>query len=186
MVPLTSLWLPILLAAVLAHIASSLLHLLVGHHAGDLSPLPQEDALMDAVRSAGVSPGDYLAPQPASAKALKDPQYLAKRRRGPILLLTVMASGETQMGKLLAQWFLYLLIVFLLTAYVACHALPPGAPYLKVFQLVGTAGFLGFAMGYPPNSIWWQRRWSSTIKYMFDGLVYALLGAGVFGWLWPR
>ncbi|HEY3730619.1 MAG TPA: hypothetical protein VGL28_05090 [Steroidobacteraceae bacterium] len=186
MVALASLWLPILLAAVVAHIASSLLHMLVGHHAGDLKQLPQEDTLLDAVRSAAVAPGDYLAPRPASAKALKDPDYVSKRRRGPVLLLTVMSSGEMQMGKLLTQWFIYLLIVFVLTAYVACHALPTGAPYLKVFQVVGTVAFLGFAMGYPPNSIWWQHRWSSTIKYMIDGLVYALLGAGVFGWLWPR
>jgi len=25
-----------------------------------------------------------------------------------------------------------------------------------------------------------------TIKEMIDGLVYALLTAGTFGWLWPR
>jgi hypothetical protein len=186
MVALTSLWLPILLSAVVAHIASSLLHMVVGHHAGDLSKLPQEDALLDAVRSAGVGPGDYLAPRPDSIGALKDPAYRDKRRRGPVLLLTVMANGDMQMGKLLTQWFIYLLIVFVLSAYVACHALPPGASYLKVFQVVGTVAFMGFALGYPPNSIWWQRRWSSTVRYMIDGLVYALLGAGVFGWLWPR
>lgn len=35
------------------------------------------------------------------------------------------------------------------------------------------------------NSIWYSRKWSSTLKSMFDGLVYGLLTAGVFGWLWP-
>jgi hypothetical protein len=45
---------------------------------------------------------------------------------------------------------------------------------------------MALAMGQPQQSIWWRRRWSSTIKHMFDGLVYALLAAGVFGWLWPR
>jgi hypothetical protein len=36
------------------------------------------------------------------------------------------------------------------------------------------------------GSIWAWRRWSTTLKGVFDGLVYALLTAGVFGWLWPR
>jgi hypothetical protein len=35
------------------------------------------------------------------------------------------------------------------------------------------------------NSIWYHRAWSSTIKSVVDGFVYALLTAGVFGWLWP-
>ena len=28
--------------------------------------------------------------------------------------------------------------------------------------------------------------WSTTLKSMFDGLVYAALTAGTFGWLWPK
>lgn len=35
------------------------------------------------------------------------------------------------------------------------------------------------------NSIWYKRKWSSTLKSMADGLVYALVTAGTFGWLWP-
>jgi hypothetical protein len=28
--------------------------------------------------------------------------------------------------------------------------------------------------------------WSMVIKEVIDGLIYGLLMAGVFGWLWPR
>ena len=35
-------------------------------------------------------------------------------------------------------------------------------------------------------SIWYRRAWSTTIKTTVGGLVYALLTAGMFGWLWPR
>jgi hypothetical protein len=28
--------------------------------------------------------------------------------------------------------------------------------------------------------------WSMTFKEVIDGLVYGLLTAGTFGWLWPR
>jgi hypothetical protein len=31
-----------------------------------------------------------------------------------------------------------------------------------------------------------MRSWIRTLKSMFDGLIYALLTASVFGWLWPR
>jgi hypothetical protein len=36
------------------------------------------------------------------------------------------------------------------------------------------------------NSIWYRRSWGTTFKSMFDGLVYGLLTAGTFGWLWPH
>jgi hypothetical protein len=86
----------------------------------------------------------------------------------------------------MAQWFIYLLILMLICAYVASRTLTVGAPYLGVFRVVGSVAFMGLALGHAHQSIWWQRRWSSTIKYMIDGLLYALLAAGVFGWLWPR
>ena len=35
------------------------------------------------------------------------------------------------------------------------------------------------------ESIWKGQSWSTTLKFVFDGLVYGLLTAGVFGWLWP-
>ncbi len=52
--------------------------------------------------------------------------------------------------------------------------------------MVGTASFMAYAFGLIPGSIWWGKPWSATIKEVFDGLVYGLLTAGVFGWLWPR
>ena len=52
--------------------------------------------------------------------------------------------------------------------------------------IVGTTAFMGYSLALLPESIWYKRRWSRTFKSMFDGLIYALLTAGVFGWLWPR
>jgi hypothetical protein len=45
---------------------------------------------------------------------------------------------------------------------------------------------MGFALGQIPQSIWFKRQWSTTLKQVFDGLIYALLAAGTFGWLWPQ
>ena len=50
---------------------------------------------------------------------------------------------------------------------------------------VGTVGFMTYAAGHASESIWKGQAWSTTFKHMFDGFVYALLTAGVFGWLWP-
>ena len=36
-----------------------------------------------------------------------------------------------------------------------------------------------------PDAIWFGRPWSFVMKGQFDALLYALLTAGVFGWMWP-
>ena len=28
-------------------------------------------------------------------------------------------------------------------------------------------------------------KWSTTAKFLFDGVIYGLVTAGTFGWLWP-
>ena len=43
----------------------------------------------------------------------------------------------------------------------------------------------GFALALPQISIWYKKNWTTTLKSVFDGLIYALLIGGVFGWLWP-
>ena len=45
---------------------------------------------------------------------------------------------------------------------------------------------MGYAIALWQASIWMGRSWSTTLKGTFDGLIYALLTAGTFGWLWPR
>jgi len=56
----------------------------------------------------------------------------------------------------------------------------PGA-----FMTVMSGDFGGYALALLQNSIWYKRAWNFTLKSMADGLVYALLTAGTFGWLWP-
>jgi hypothetical protein len=51
---------------------------------------------------------------------------------------------------------------------------------------VGATAFIGHAAALWQMSIWYHRAWTTTIKSTVDGLIYALLTAGVFGWLWPR
>jgi hypothetical protein len=185
MVSLMALWLPILVSAVFVFILSSVIHMVLGYHANDFSKLPAEDEVMDAVRAAGVPPGEYAMPYAGSMKAMSDPAYLEKMNRGPVAFLTVAPSGPPSMGQSLAIWFVYSLVGGGFAGYVAGRALPPGAEYLDVFRFAGTTAFIGYAVALWQNSIWYNRKWSTTLKNTFDGAVYALATAGVFGWLWP-
>ena len=185
MTSLPALWLPILLSAVLVFVASSVIHMGPFWHRSDYPRMPNEDAFADAVRPLAVPPGDYLVPRPSGSEEMRSPAFLEKMKRGPVVMITVMPAGEWRMGQTLGVWFVYCLLVSVFAAYVTSRALPPGSPYLAVFRFAGVAAFLSYAVALWQMSIWYRRAWSMTIKATVDGLIYALLTAGVFGWLWP-
>lgn len=184
MVPVTSLWLPILLSAVIVFVVSSLIHMVLSYHRSDFGRLPSEDAVMDALRSA--PPGDYMFPWAGGPSAMKDPTFIEKRKRGPVGVLTLLKPAPPTMGPYLARWFVYCLVVGIFAAYIAGRAVGPGAPYRSVFRFAGCTAFIGYALAYWQNSIWYGRKWSTTFKVTIDGLIYGLLTGGTFGWLWPR
>lgn len=185
MVPVLSLWAPILLSAVIVFVVSSIIHMFLGYHANDFRKLAKEDDVLEAFRRAGVKPGDYVAPHSGSAAGMKDPAFIERRKRGPVLIMTVEAGGDMAMGTTFVLWFLNAVVVSLFAGYIASRALPYDAHYLDVFRFVGASAFMGYSLGLLQNSIWYKRAWGSTLKSVFDGLVYALLTAGTFGWLWP-
>ncbi len=186
MVPLISLWIPILLSAAVVFVASSVIHMVFPYHRSDFANLANEGDVMDALRKTGISPGDYLVPRAGSPREMKSPEFIEKMKKGPIVFMTVMPSGPPTMGAQLAQWFVYSVVVGIFAAYIAGRALGVGAQYLAVFRFAGCTAFVGYALALWQNSIWYKRSWSATLKSTIDGFVYALLTAGVFGWLWPR
>ena len=88
-------------------------------------------------------------------------------------------------GRSLGQWFVYCVVVGAVAGYTAGLTIPPAADYGLVFRVVGLVAFAGYALAIPQSTIWWHRSWRFTLTTMFDGVVYALLMAGTFGWLWP-
>ena len=186
MVPIVDLWAPILLAAVLVFVVSSVIHMFLGYHANDYEQVPNEEGVMDALRPFDIPPGDYVFPWAGSSSAMNSEEYQAKVAKGPVAFFTrVPAESVTNMGPSLAQWFVYCVLVGVFAAYLGGQVLAPGAPYMTVFQITGTTAFCAYALALPQRSIWFKQKWSTTLKSMFDGLVYALVTAGVFGWLWP-
>ena len=185
MVPVLSLWLPILLSAVLVFVVSTIIHMLLPYHWSDWSAVPEEDRVMDTLRDVGITPGNYTIPHAASLAAQKEEVYIEKRQRGPVAMITVVQSGQEGFGKQMVLWFLYSIVVSIFAAYVAGRALAPGAEYLAVFRFTATAAFLAYAVGGWQESIWWGREWTFTLKNTIDGFIYAAVTAGAFGWLWP-
>ena len=185
MVPLTALWLPIALSSIIVFVASSIMHMLLPYHRGDYRQLPEEDKLLAALRAAGLQRGLYIFPY-STHKEMKAPAMIEKYKQGPVGMLTVFPSGPPAMPKFLGLWFAYSLIIGFFVAYLTGRTVAPGANYLVVFRVAGTAAFLAYGLGNLSNGIWKGQPWGMTLKEVIDGLVYGLLTAGTFGWLWPH
>ena len=179
-------WLPILLSAVFVFIVSSIIHMALPWHKNDYPKLENEDKVMDALRSLNMPDGEYFAPRPASTKDMGSPEFKEKMKKGPVFILNIQGSGTTSMGKPLVLWFLYSLGIGVFCAYVTGRALPFGTDYLHVFRFAGTTALLGYSAALWQGWIWWRKPFGVTLKASIDGLIYALVTAGTFGWLWPR
>ena len=185
-VSLTSLWLPVLLSAVVVFIASSIVHMVLTYHRTDFGKLPAEAEISDALRKFNVPPGDYIMPHCSSPAEMKTPEFKEKWKKGPRMIVTVLGGGSMAMGSQLGQWFLFCVVVSLFAGYVTSRALDAGRrvparvadrEHHRVSRLrdgpvaerrSGTNG-----------------AHATAIKGTIDGLIYGLLTGGVFGWLWP-
>ena len=185
MVHLTDLWLPILLSAVFVFIVSSIFHTVLQLHRKDYRKLPEEDKVLEAMRAFDLPPGNYSFPRPDSAREFGSPQMKEKFNKGPVGMMTVLPSGPPAMGKSLVLWFVFCLVISLFVAYLTGRTLGAGVHYLAVFRVAGVTGFLAYGAAHAVNSIWKGDNWGMTIQHTVDGLVYGLVTAGTFGWLWP-
>lgn len=184
MVPLLSLWLPILIATVGCFVVSSILWMASPLHKHDYKdPGDKQGPLLDLLRSSAFAPGVYYVPWCSGAKA-KDPEAKALLKAGPWAMLYVM-PGAPEMGKMLGLWALHLLIVSTLVAYIASTARAPGAGFLSVFQVATTAGVLAHAGHALPMCIWHGQPWAQLPGRLIDGAIYALITGASFAGLWP-
>ena len=186
MIPLTTLWLPILLSAVIVFFASFIMHMVLTYHKSDYRKLPDEDRVTDAMRGAGVTPGPaYYFPY-CSFEEMKSPPMIEKMKRGPVGFLTVRPNGPPSMGQNLVQWFLYCLVISVFAAYVSHRTLAPGAAFTQVFRVIGIVSLLGYGAAHAQESIWGGRSWVVTSKHLLDSLIFAVLTGLMFGFLWPK
>jgi hypothetical protein len=186
MVGLSGLWMPIVVSAVAVFIASSLIHMVLGWHRAEYKEPPNGPAVSDALRPFNIPPGEYYLPFAGGQKEMASPEFQERVRKGPNLSMIVRPNEMANMGVLLGQWFLYCLVVSFFAAYITGRALPQGAEYLRVFQISGAAAFSGYVLALYQAKIWFGKPTRYVVFATIDGLIYALLTAGVFGWLWIR
>ena len=186
MVLIHELWLPILVSTVLVFAASNLVWMVLPHHKSDTRALPDEAGATDALGKQGLKPGLYRFPWARSMAEMKDPAFVAKLDKGPVGFVTVMPSGPFSMGRAMGLWIAYLVVIGACVAYLTGRVLQPGAHYLEVFRVAGTVAFLAYSGAQLPAAIWWGKPLGVAFKEILDGLLYGLLTAGAFGWLWPR
>lgn len=186
MLSLPSLWLPILLSAVFVFVASSLIHMVFKWHNSEYLKLPNEDEVRAAIRKESPGPGQYVLPHCLDMKDMGSEEMKKKYVDGPIGLLTLKASGMPKMGPSLIAWFLFTVVVSLFAGYIGYVTLPAKTHYLTVFRVVGSAAFMAYGLGAIPGAIWMGRPCRAVCKEIVDAIIYALLTAGTFGWLWPR
>jgi hypothetical protein len=184
MLSLAQLWLPIVVSAVLIFVASSVIHMLLKYHNSEYRKLPDEEAARAVLRSA--APGQYVIPYVADFKEIQNPEMVAKFREGPIAFITAKPACEPTMKAALIQWFVLDLVVVTLVAYLASRTLAPGASGLAICREAGLVTFLAYGTGSVMNAIWMGKPWSACAKEVFDALVYAVVTALTFAWLWPH
>ena len=186
MITVTQLVLPALLAAVLVFVVSSIVHMMTPWHGGDFQKLPNEDAVLAALRPFNLIPGEYVAPRPAGMKEMGTPEFQEKRMRGPNVMMNVLPNVQAGMGRQLGLWFLYSFVIALFVGYITSRAVGIGADRIVVFKFVAAITFAAYAIGHWQESIWYSRSWITTIKSTVDGVIYGCVTAAALAWLWPR
>jgi hypothetical protein len=184
MTPITSLLLPVLVAAVAVFALSSIIQTFMPWHKRDYGNVPDDDAFLNAMRQLDVSPGDYIVPSPRLPSGGRNPDFVAKWATGPSVMMTVIPPSAS-MGRYMGQWFAFTLLVAAIAGWVTGTIVRPGGDGHAVFHFTAVITFLSYSLGAWPLSIWYHRKWSTAFKSAFDALLYGMATGLVFSWLWP-
>jgi hypothetical protein len=180
------LWLPIVLSSVFVFIVSAVIHMATPWHSGDYKKIPNQDPVMDSLRSFSIPPGDYMVPRADQMKEMRTPEFKEKMDKGPVIVMTVFPTGPWGIGKNLVLWFIYTILISSFAAYMCYHTLPVSASTRNIIRVAGLTSFLGYAPALWQMSIWYRRSWGTTIRATIDGALFAAVTAATFVWLWPK
>jgi hypothetical protein len=175
------LWLPIVAATLACFFMSSAIWVLFKWHNSDYTKTDREDEVRAALKDA--KPGYYVLPFCIDYADMAKSEMQEKFKAGPIAYITVAPNGVPSMGPKMISMVVYFLMVSVLCAYMVTRTVAPDGDYLAVFRIAGTIAFLANGIAVIPESIWFSRPWSMTVKNLFDAAIYAMITGGIFGWL---
>ena len=183
---LLSLWLPILLSAVVVFVISSLVHMVFKWHASDYGTITNEDAVREAIRAGNPAPGRYVFPYCKEMQDMASEGMKKKYHDGPVGHVTIIPNGVPNMGKYLGQWFLWSLVIAMVAAFLTARVYGlERTPTLGAAKLFAALTFIAHGFGTITESIWMGRPWSSSAKHLLDAALYAAGSGAVVYWLWP-
>ena len=182
---LLPLWLPILISAGCVWILSAIAWTALPHHRQDFINLPDEDGFIEFIRRSGIRRGNYVFPDFRGREAMKSEKICKLIEEGPVGHLSVWPAPVTMGGKLVATFFVYL-VVSTLIGYLTRVALPGAAPFAKVFQISATAGVLAYCFSFIPNGIWFGSYTRTIVASVVDGIVFGCITGAIFAWFWKH
>ncbi len=180
---LTELWLPIVVSAAIVWIASAINWTAMPHRKAEWSDLPDEEAFLSLLKQGGFKPSNYMFP--CCKNQHEKGSDTKKPADGPMGFLSIWPQRRS-MGACMIGSFVLDVVIGVFVAYIAWLALQPGAEYMKVFQVVGALAFMAHTFATLGGGIWFGMSLKSMAYTVIEGLVYALLTAGAFAWLWPN
>ena len=117
MTPITSLVLPILVAAVVVFVLSLIVQMAMPWHKTDFDNVPDDDEFLGAIRQLNIPPGDYTVPSPRLPNGARNPDFVEKLAKGPSVTMTVIPPSDN-MGRYMVQWFAFTLLVAVIAGWV--------------------------------------------------------------------
>jgi len=183
-VELVDLWLPIVVSTVVVFVASSIVWMAMPHHKADMKAIKDEGPINRALGEMKLAPGGYYIPNCGDKEKMKSGEFKDRWKNGPWAFL-VIPAGAPSFPLNLAVTFIEFLVVSVVIAYIASVTTPADAEYLSVFRVVGAAGVLAYVLGTIHHEFFQMKTVRHVVFCAFDGVVYALLTAGIFAWLWP-
>lgn len=184
MTTIADLWLPILITCFVVFFASSIMWMLLPHHKKDILFLKDKEApFFETLNALNLTPGLYMYPGCDGADYKTD-EGKAKWNAGPWGTLNVYPA-RPNFGMNLAKTFIAYSIITIMVAYITGINLAPGAEYMEVFRVAGTTAILGHCMGSIVGDTFLGKPKRFMITCFIDGLVYAMITAGILASMWP-
>jgi len=183
MVSIAELWLPILVSGVAVFVTSAIIWMALKYHNKDIQTMPQEGEFYDAIKAMSIKPGLYMFPGCHGVDIKSDP-YKSRWQSGPWGIITI-AGKQPNFGLNLLRCFIAYLVISAIVAYLTGIGVAPGAEYMEVFRFAGTAALLGHCFGGLANDFFLGKPARFIVTGLIDGVVFALVTAGVFAAMWP-
>jgi len=185
MAPITSLVLPVLAAAVAVFVLSMIVQMAMPWHKRDFGNVPDDDAVISALRTLNIPPGDYTVPSPRLPNGARNPDFVAKWAAGPSVMMTVIPPSDN-MARYMIQWFAFTVLVAAIAGWITSTIVGSSRNEHAVFHYGAIITLLCYSLGAWPLSIWYHRKWSTAFKGVLDGFLYGVATGIIFSWLWPR